>query len=218
MNKNVLVLILLSLIYETYGQTVLDMMLVVDSSRSMGEYNFVLAKKSVVEIINQLNTIGPQKNRVGVINYSSTVQTITSLVNTDQDKARIIANVNNMPYLMELTATGDALARARQIFFDYPREGIPRILVLITDGYSNTGANVFAEAYLLKYLDLVTIYTVGVGSGINEDELNAISSKPLSTYKKLIASYKDLYAAINEITRIACETPVFIRPEQKVLV
>ncbi len=64
MNKKVLVSIFLSLISfaacQTCDQSVLDIMLVVDSSGSIGTYDFDLAKSAVVEMINQLNTIGPQ--------------------------------------------------------------------------------------------------------------------------------------------------------------
>jgi len=218
----VLILILLSLVSfaacqqsETCTQRVLDVFLVVDSSGSIGQHNFTLAKSAVVEMINQLNTIGPKKIRVGVINYSSTVQTISSLVDSDQDKARIIAAVNDMPYLNGMTATGDALQKARKTFFDYPREVIPRVVVLFTDGQSNTGENVITEADLLKNLE-VSIFTVGIGSEINHDELNAVSSIPLSTYKKFITNYQDLYAAINQITHTACETHAFIKPKQTV--
>jgi uncharacterized protein YegL len=219
MNKNVLVSILLCLISfaacQTCEQRVLDLFLVVDSSGSIGSTVFPLAKSAVVEMINKLNIIGPQKIRVGVINYSSTIQTITSLVDTDQDKARIIANVNNMPYLNQATATGNALKVARQIFSTYPRDGVPRVLVLFTDGGSNEGVSVTSEAVELKN-QKISIFTVGIGSQINHNELNAISSDPITTYKKLIANYQQLYAAINEITQTACKTPAFIVVKQTV--
>ena len=221
MNKNVLVSILLSLISfaacQTCEQRFLDIMLVVDSSGSVGAANFTLAKSALVEMINQLNTIGPQKIRVGVINYSSNVQIISSLVDTDQDKARIIASVNNMRYLDGMTATGDALKVARQICLTFPRDRTPRVLVLFTDGASNMGANVITEADLLKNQG-VSIFTVGVGPAINHAELNAISSIPLSTYKKTIANYKDIYAAINQMTQTACWCPAFFSLRSTVLV
>jgi hypothetical protein len=139
-------------------------------------------------------------------------------VDTDQIKATLIAVVNkDMPYLNGMRATGDALNRARQIFFNSPCEFTPRVLVLFTDGGSNMGVNVITEADLLKNQD-VSIFTVGVGSGINHAELNAVSSKPVTTFKKLISNYKDLYAAINQITQTACGTPAFIVPSKTALV
>ncbi len=213
MNKKILVSILLCLISfaacQICDQIVLDIVLVVCSSGSMGASNFALEKNAVVEMINRLNTNGQRKIRVLVINYSTTVQVMSSLVQTDQDKARIISAVNSMPYLNGMTATGDALARARQIFSYNPRDLNPRVVVLFTDGGSNMGANVITEADLLKNQG-VSIFTVGVGSAINHAELNAISSIPLSTYKKTIANYQDIYAAINEIGQTACSTPAFL--------
>jgi uncharacterized protein YegL len=222
MNKKILVSILLSLISfaacQTCGQAVLEIMLVVDSSGSMGTSAFALEKNAVVQMINLLNNTGGRKFKVGVINYSSTVQTISSVVDTDHIKARIIANVNNMPYLGGMRATGDALARARQIYSAFALDGVPRVLVLFTDGATNMGVNVITEADLLKNQLGVNIFTVGIGSQINHAELNAISSIPLSTYKKTIANYQEIYAAINEITWAACRTPAFILPGKTVLV
>ena len=192
-------------------------MLVVNSSGSMGTSAFALEKNAVVQMINLLNNTGGRKFQVGVINYSSTVQIISSFIDTDHIKARIIWNVNNMPYLGGMRATGDALNKARQIFYSKPYEYTPRVLVLFTDGGTNAGANVITEADLLKNQD-VSIFTVGIGSQINHNELNAISSLPLSTYKKTIANYHEIYAAINEITWAACRTPAFILPGKTVLV
>jgi Mg-chelatase subunit ChlD len=213
MNMKVLILILLSLISlatcQTCDQSVLDMFIVIDSSGSIGAADFALAKSSVVDMINKLNIIGPQKIRVGVINYSSTVSIVTSFLDTDQDKTRIIAQVNNMPFLGGSTATGDALQRARQIFFNYPRDVTPRVLVLFTDGQSNTGANVYTEADLLKK-QKVEIFTVGIGSGVSHVELDQVSSLPITTYKKMIKNYQELYAAINDITKTACKAAAYV--------
>jgi hypothetical protein len=78
------------------------------------------------------------------------------------------------------------------------------------------GANVITEADLLKKQD-VSIFTVGIGSSIIPNELNAISSDPITTYKKLIANYQQLNAFIDQITQTACKTPAFIMPKQTIV-
>ncbi len=217
----VLVSVLLSLISfaacQTCDKSILDISLVIDSSASIGAANFALEKSAVAEMIKQLNTNGPQKIKVGVINYSTVPNSLTLLVDTDQDKAIMVAKVNNMQYLNGSTSTDLALMFARQTFFNYPCEYSPRVLVLFTNGQSNTGANVITQADLLKNQQDVSIFTVGIGSVINHAELNAVSSKPITTYKKIFANYPDLYAAINEITQAACRTSAFI-PGKTVLV
>ena len=194
--------------------SVIDIFLIVDSSGSIGAANFTLAKSAIAEMISQLNIIGPKKIKVGVINYSTDVKVVTSLVDTDQDKAKILANVNNMQYLNGMTATGDAFQMARQIFFNYPRENFPRAVVLFTDGQSNTGANIINEANLLKQQAIV-IFTVGIGASVSHAELDAISSIPTYIHKIIIENYQKLYAAINEITKKVCKTPAFIIPDKK---
>ena len=77
-----------------------------------------------------------------------------------------------------LTNTADALRRSREDVFSQSRTdsvAIPRILVLITDGYANVDEqNTLPNAAALKD-EGVTIYSVGVGSSANKEELKAIA-------------------------------------------
>ena len=220
MNCQLISVILLALISLSTSQTcdksILDIMLVIDASGSIGLDNYNLAKDAIINLIQNFN-IGANKVKVGIINYSSSVETIKSLIDTDQDKNELIAAVQNMVYLNGGTATGDALDRARQIFFNNKREDSPRVAILFTDGYSNDGSDVKDAADLLKD-QLVEIYTVGITTGINHDELDYVSSVPLSKYKKLITNYQQLMASINEITITACGTPAFLTPRSPMTV
>ena len=201
---------------QTCQTHVLDIVLIIDASGSIGIDNYNLALNATASMIDNLN-IGPAKIRVGIINYSSSAIAISTLVDSDQIKDILKANVANMQYLSQMTATGDALALAKKLFFNNPRVATPRVAVLFTDGFSNEGSDVYTQADLLKKQQ-VDIFTVGIGSGINHNELDQISSVPISTYKKLISSYKELYAAINSITLTACSTPAFLNISTKVQV
>ena len=57
-------------ICQICSQNVLDLVLAIDSSASIGINNFALAKKALVSMIDSLN-IGPTKVKVGIVNYSS---------------------------------------------------------------------------------------------------------------------------------------------------
>ena len=120
-----------------------------------------------------------------------------------------------MVYFGQNTATGDALTLAYRTFYSNPRDVTPRVAIVFTDGYSNTGANVLTEATRLKNAD-VSIFSVGITDGINMAELNAMSTQPPSKYVKLVQDYAQLYAAINDITNQACDIPVFINPSRSV--
>lgn len=61
-----------------------------------------------------------------------------------------------------------------------------KIIVLITDGYSN-GRNPIAVAHDLKQRS-VLIFTVGISSG-NYNELRSIASKPTENYNYMLSSF-----------------------------
>lgn len=58
--------------------------------------------------------------------------------------------------------------------------------------------------------DKVTMFSIGIGTGINKNELEKISDKPYSKYVKMVTDYAQLYQEINEITKLTCQVPAFI--------
>ena len=219
---------------QTCSQSVLDLVLVIDSSGSIGEDYFEMARDALVQMVGNLN-VGPRKVRIGIINYSGSVNflffnfffcfklsnlihflnqfkanavAIKTLVASDQDKRELVRAVQGLTYYGQSTATGDALELAYNIFYSNPRQVTPRVTVLFTDGHSNTGADVFVESDRLKNAK-VSIFSVGITDGINMAELNSISSYPPSKHVKLVKDYTQLYAAINEITTQACDIPIY---------
>ena len=88
-----------------------------------------------------------------------------------------------MPYNSGGTNTADALDLLRQQGYTSTNGGrplsqaVPRIAVVITDGQSNDpGATVSAATSV--HDEGITVFSVGVGSGFNNDELVAIASNP----------------------------------------
>lgn len=98
----------------------------------------------------------PTGTQIGIVAFSggaSLVQPLTA----DRDQAR--AGVERIPEPNGSTAIGDALAIAGQVL---PVLG-HRIIVLLTDGVNNRGADPQAVAQELKARG-ITVYTVGVGT------------------------------------------------------
>ena len=194
--------------------SILDLIIILDASGSIGPADFNLAVQAAEDIVSKLN-VGPNTVRVGYFTYDNTVRPITTLVSTDQDKAKLIQLIQNTVYTGGATATGDALEFAARIFNSYPRAQAPKIVTLFTDGASNTGRPVVAEATKLKDLQ-VDIFAIGIGTGINQQELEDVASIPTSKYKKLITDYASLFNEVNAITNVACETPAFITVKEPV--
>lgn len=74
----------------------------------------------------------------------------------------------------------------QEIFNNAKRKSTKKILVLITDGFSN-GRDPIPIAQDLKS-SAVIIFTVGISSG-NYNELRSISSKPVENYNYMLSSF-----------------------------
>lgn len=188
----------------------LDLVFIVDSSGSVGINSFNEAKTAMKAMVDRFN-IGENNALIGLINYSTTVHTLLGFILQQQfwSQDMVKSKIDSMNYLAQTTATGDAIYAARTSIFTTTRGIVPRLAIVFTDGQSNTGRPVATEAQLLKD-EGVDIFAVGIGSGINDAELDTIASVPKSTYKLHISGYNALYAAVNNITQIACNTNAFI--------
>jgi hypothetical protein len=115
------------------------------------------------------------------------------------------------------TATGDALREARQICDKRCRglhEGVSRVALVFTDGYSNCGAAVGVESTNLLHITKASVFAVGIGSGINNAELLTIATD--KNYVMHVNNYLNLTTVINTITVQTCGIPAFVIPNMKV--
>ena len=115
--------------------------------------------------------------------------------------------VDRITYHALLTYTGEALDYVRNNVFiksagmrDDP--GIPKVLVLLTDGYSN-GKSVYSPATALKNLG-VNIFSVGVGSSVSVMELNDIASDPDGDYVFQLDSFNELADWVDRLSSVSC--------------
>ena len=84
-----------------------------------------------------------------------------------------------------------------------PDQGIPKVVVLLTDGYSNGRAVAF-PANQLRNLG-VNIFSIGVGSNVNPAELNVIATDPDSTHVFRMSSFNDLAGWVDKLSAVSCD-------------
>ena len=84
-----------------------------------------------------------------------------------------------------------------------PDQGIPRVAVLLTDGYSN-GRAVAGPASQLRNIG-VNIFCIGVGSYVNPSELNTIASDPDITHVFRMNSFNDLAGWVDKLSAVSCD-------------
>ncbi|XP_048055089.1 matrilin-4 isoform X7 [Megalobrama amblycephala] len=160
----------------------IDLVLLIDGSKSVRPQNFELVKQFVNQVVDQLD-VSPKGTRVGLVQYSSRVRTEFPL-SMYQTKEEIKKAVMNVEYMEKGTMTGLALKHMVENSFTEadgarPAEkNIPRVGLVFTDGRSQDDIQEWAK----KAKEAgITMYAVGVGKAV-EDELREIASDPVEKH------------------------------------
>ncbi|DAA23067.1 matrilin-4 precursor [Bos taurus] len=167
----------------------LDLVFVIDSSRSVRPFEFETMRQFLVGLLRSLD-VGPNATRVGVIQYSSQVQSVFPLraFSRREDMERAIRAV--VP-LAQGTMTGLAIQYAMNVAFSVaegarpPEAHVPRVAVIVTDGRpQDRVAEVAAQARARG----IEIYAVGVQRA-DVGSLRAMASPPLNEHVFLVESF-----------------------------
>ena len=142
-----------------------EVVFVLDSSTSVGPKNWKLELKFLTDIVRRLH-IGPHADRVGLVTYNTDVKVEFGLTKYTS-KAALIRAIHRVKFSEGITATGDALRKARTAVLSQARPGVPKIVILITDGRTNWGANPIKEAAKLKASG-ATVLAVGITDQVNK--------------------------------------------------
>ncbi|XP_037700994.1 collagen alpha-5(VI) chain [Choloepus didactylus] len=148
-----------------------DIMFLVDSSGSIGFENFGKMKVFMKNLLAKIQ-IGPDKNHIGVIQFSGYNKEEFQLDKYFTLK-EISEAIDRMPHIAQNTLTGSALTFVAQYFTlaKGSRPGIKKFLILITDGEAQDGVRDPARELRDKG---VIIFSVGV-YGANRTQLQEIS-------------------------------------------
>ena len=184
----------------------LDLYFVLDESGSVGYSNYQLMKTFAYNIANSF-TIGPNDVQIGLMSYSSSAR-FRFYLNTYSTKSAVLSAINNIPYTSGGTNTASALNLLRTSGFTASAgarpssQGIPRVAIVVTDGYSNSFSQTVSAATALHNAGVIG-FAIGI-SGANTNELNAIASQP--SYVAFISSFNsNLLANLQQtISNEAC--------------
>ncbi|XP_021118278.1 matrilin-2 [Heterocephalus glaber] len=175
----------------------IDVVFVIDGSKSLGEENFEIVKQFVTGIIDSL-AISPKAARVGLLQYSTQVRPEFTLrsFHSAKDLRKAVAH---MKYMGKGSMTGLALKHMFERSFT-PSEGarplsarVPRVAIVFTDGRAQDDVSEWASKAKAHG---IAMYAVGIGKAI-EEELQEIASEP--TTKHLF--YAEDLSSMGEISR-----------------
>ncbi|XP_067856337.1 matrilin-4 isoform X2 [Heptranchias perlo] len=167
----------------------IDLLFIIDSSRSVRPFEFELMRKFVIDMVNFL-AVGPNAGRVGLIQYSSQIQNVFSFKKF-QKKADMIKSIKEVIPLAQGTMTGLAIQYAMNIAFT-EQEGarplaqkIPRVAIIVTDGRPQDRVNEVAARAREAGIE---IYAVGVQRA-EMASLRAMASMPLEEHVFLVETF-----------------------------
>ncbi|NWU54800.1 MATN2 protein, partial [Dromas ardeola] len=170
----------------------LDLVFIIDSSRSVRPYDFEKVKEFILTILQFLD-ISPDATRVGLIQYGSTVKHEFSL-KTFRRKQDIERAVKRMMHLATGTMTGLAIQYAVNIAFSESegarplKQNVPRIIMIVTDGRpQDPVAEIAAKARNSGIL----IFAIGVGR-VDMNTLKSIGSEPHEEHVFLVANFSQI--------------------------
>ncbi len=157
-----------------------------------------------------------QGDRIGLVLFGSKAYLQTPLT-FDRTTVQAMLNDSSVGLAGELTSLGDAMALAIKHLKDLPENN--RVLILLTDGASNSGHFNPLDAALLASQYHIKVYTIGFGSDhfqmptafgsqainpsadLDENTLKLIAEKTNGRYfrAKNTAELNQIYNAINQL-------------------
>uniref|UniRef100_A0A8C9WI46 Matrilin 2 n=1 Tax=Scleropages formosus TaxID=113540 RepID=A0A8C9WI46_SCLFO len=153
----------------------MDLIFVIDGSKSLGAANFELVKRFVGAIVDFLD-VSPLATQVGLLQYSTKVRAEFTLGQFSSGLA-VKEAVSRVQYMGRGSMTGSALRHMVELSFsarEGARPGVSRVSIVFTDGRSQDDVSKWAAK---AHAAGITMYAVGVGKAI-EGELREIASEP----------------------------------------
>ncbi|KAM4699797.1 cartilage matrix protein [Discoglossus pictus] len=183
------------------GASALDLVFLIDGSKSVRPENFELVKQFINQIVESVD-VGEKKAHVGLVQYSSSVRQEFPLGKFNSKKD-IKSAVKKMSYMEKGTMTGQAIQYLIDNSFAISsggRPGVSKVGIVFTDGRSQDYINDAAlKAKQLGY----KMYAVGVGNAV-EEELRMIASEPVAEHSFYTADFKAMKEIGNKLQVKIC--------------
>lgn len=179
-----------------------DIVFVMDDSGSVGSSNFKQALDFVRSIVQEIE-VGPTKAQVSLLPYSTHPQAGWYL-NRYNNKTDVMNAISKVPYIGGVTHTYEALETVRTQILTLAngdRPTVENVVIVLTDGQSNSHSTTIQEANNLKQVSQDVISIV-IGSGINVNELNAIATDRHHVFD--LRSYSVLSSILPKLLQVIC--------------
>ncbi|XP_078372611.1 cochlin-like [Oculina patagonica] len=189
-------------------KTQVDLGFLIDGSGSINYYGAGNFQKCLefVKSLTRAFSISPTGTRVGAIvfSYRSKLQFSFNQFKTQQE---VEAAIGRIKYPGYTTYAGKGLKMAGEKLFNDVRNGVPRVLVVITDGRSKDDIEKASEELRMSG---VIIISVGLGTHFDKGQLRVMASSPKKDHVFTVdfSQVLNIVMAIQEKTCKAATTAV----------
>jgi len=132
--------------------------------------------------------------------------------NAAQTSQDVATTINQAAYPGGGTETQLAIGSGRGLFQNQAREGVAKVMIVITDGQSNSGTGPVSQAAALAQNEGIIIFAIGVGSQVQRSELNAMASAPVSTHVFQTTDFNSMAYILDAIESGSCNAPAYLSP------
>jgi len=158
----------------------IDLVFVLDVSISIKSNRFQLIRDFVAKISQRLD-VGPENSLAGVILFGGGAL-IRFDLQENRNQTELLAAIAEIPYLRwKGTFTHAALELLQDGARDGRlglRDGYPHVAIVVTDGKSTRERALNKSALDLHAANIYQVYAAGIGSNVDDNELQLIASDP----------------------------------------
>uniref|UniRef100_A0A8C9ZS57 Collagen alpha-1(XII) chain n=1 Tax=Sander lucioperca TaxID=283035 RepID=A0A8C9ZS57_SANLU len=186
---------------ECSFSAIADVVFLVDGSWSVGRPNFKYIRNFISAAAGAFQ-IGEDKTRVAVIQYSTDPRTEFNL-NRHFTRPALLRAIGSLPYKGGDTMTGDALNYLLKNTFTEAagaRTGFPRVLVIITDGKSESPVESYAKQLRSSGVE---IFVLGIQQA-DEEEMKRMASTPYRSHIYNVANFDLIKNVQKELITQVC--------------
>ena len=179
-----------------------DIVFAVDSSSTIGTTNFNSIRQFLSLIVSRY-VVGPEDAQFGVVRFSTSASTVITL-RTHPDLSSLRAAINGISYVPGETNIAEGIEFAIQELTVNGRRGVPKVLIIITDGGSVSSGTITVPGGTAKSLG-IEIFAIGIGDSVDIEELNVFATDPDSDHVFPVASFDSgLLAVSSRLVRGTC--------------
>ncbi|XP_013999434.1 matrilin-3a isoform X8 [Salmo salar] len=188
----------------------LDLVFIIDSSRSVRPGEFEKVKIFLADMVDTLD-VGPEATRVAVVNYASTVK-IEFLLKAHLNKPNMKQAITRIEPLAAGTMTGLAIKSAMTEAFTEesgarPKsKNIAKVAIIVTDGRPQDQVEEVSAAARGSGIE---IYAVGVDRA-DMTSLRLMASNPLEDHVFYVETYGVIEKLTSKFRETLCEMKVVV--------